>query len=127
MRYEKSCGAVIFYDDLVLLIKSIKGHWSFPKGHMESNETEVETAHREILEETNLIVNLDQDKRIVINYSPYPGVNKDVVYFYATFLKGELKRQIEEVEEIGWYSIDEALELITFETERNVLKKMIKK
>ena len=127
MRYEKSCGAVIFYDDLVLLIKSIKGHWSFPKGHMESNETEVETAHREILEETNLIVNLDQDKRIVINYSPYPGVTKDVVYFYATFLKGELKRQIEEVEEIGWYSIEEALELITFETERNVLKKMIKK
>lgn len=127
MRYEKSCGAVIFYDDLVLLIKSMKGHWSFPKGHMESNETEVETAHREILEETNLIVNLDQDKRIVINYSPYPGVTKDVVYFYATFLKGELKRQIEEVEEIGWYSIDEALDLITFETERNVLKKMIKK
>ena len=127
MRYEKSCGAVIFYDDLVLLIKSMKGHWSFPKGHMESNETEVETAHREILEETNLIVNLDQDKRIVINYSPYPGVTKDVVYFYATFLKGELKRQIEEVEEIGWYSIEEALELITFETERNVLKKMIKK
>ena len=127
MRYEKSCGAVIFCDDLVLLIKSIKGHWSFPKGHMESNETEVETAHREILEETNLIVNLDQDKRIVINYSPYPGVTKDVVYFYATLLKGELKRQIEEVEEIGWYSIDEALDLITFETERNVLKKMIKK
>ena len=127
MRYEKSCGAVIFKDELVLLIKSVKGHWSFPKGHMESNETELETAHREILEETNLVVNLCENKRVVINYSPYPEVTKDVVYFYATFLKGELKRQIEEVEDIGWYSIDDAFKLITFETERDVLNKMLKK
>lgn len=127
MRYEKSCGAVIFKDELVLLIKSVKGHWSFPKGHMEPNETELETAHREILEETNLVVNLCENKRVVINYSPYPEVTKDVVYFYATFLKGELKRQIEEVEDIGWYSIDDAFKLITFEIERDVLNKMLKK
>ena len=58
MKFEKSCGAIIVRknDDTfeTLLIKMVKGHWSFPKGHVENDETEVETALREIKEETNL-------------------------------------------------------------------------
>lgn len=127
MRYEKSCGAVIFKDNQILLIKSVKGHWSFPKGHMEKDETEVETAHREILEETSLKVNLNESKKVVINYSPFPGVTKDVVYFYATYLSGDMNRQIEEVDDIGWFNIEDAFKLITFDNERNVLSEMIKK
>ena len=126
MKYEKSCGAVIFKEDAVLLIKSVKGHWSFPKGHMENEETEVETAHRETFEETNLEVILNEKKRIVINYSPFPGVIKDVVYFYATYKAGNIRRQIEEVEDIGWFTINQAFELITFESEKNVLKEIMK-
>ena len=127
MRYEKSCGAVIFKEKKILLIKSIKGHWSFPKGHMEQGETEIQTAHREIFEETSLKVNLNESKKVIINYSPFPGVTKDVVYFYATYLSGVISRQVEEVDEIGWYSIDEAFKLITFDNEKNVLNEMIKK
>lgn len=127
MRYEKSCGAVIFKEEKILLIKSIKGHWSFPKGHMEQGETEIQTAHREIFEETSLKVNLNESKKVIINYSPFPGVTKDVVYFYATYLSGVISRQVEEVDEIGWYSIDEAFKLITFDNEKNVLSEMIKK
>ena len=49
MKKEKSCGAVVYkYQNnqlLFLLIKSKKGHhFSFPKGHVENDETEVETA-----------------------------------------------------------------------------------
>ena len=58
MRYEKSCGAVIFRKESgwnVLLIRHIKGrHISFPKGHVEFGETESKTAEREVFEETGL-------------------------------------------------------------------------
>ena len=51
MKYEKSCGAVIFRRDTngwnVLLIRHARGkHISFPKGHMEAGELESHTADR---------------------------------------------------------------------------------
>ena len=60
MIKEKSCGAIVYRkyhgNTEILLIKHINsGHWSFPKGHVERGETEVQTAHREILEETKKI------------------------------------------------------------------------
>lgn len=41
---EKFCGCIITKDNKVLLIKQTKGHWGFPKGHVEKNETEIEIA-----------------------------------------------------------------------------------
>jgi len=38
----------------VLLIKDKAGIWTFPKGHKENNETDIETAVREINEETGI-------------------------------------------------------------------------
>ena len=58
MKYEKSCGAVVYdlqNDTPIVLVEYMKkGHVSIPKGHVEEGETEVETAAREILEETGL-------------------------------------------------------------------------
>ena len=64
MLHEKSCGAIVYRkyhgNTEILLIKHINsGHWSFPKGHVEGDETEEETAKREIMEETGIDVNLD--------------------------------------------------------------------
>ena len=61
MTLEKSCGAIVFRkfhgNVEILLIKHANGgHWSFPKGHVEEGETEVETATREIFEETGISV-----------------------------------------------------------------------
>ena len=49
MLHEKSCGAIVYrkyHGNLeILLIKHVNsGHWSFPKGHVEAGETEVETS-----------------------------------------------------------------------------------
>ena len=55
---EKSCGIVLFHSDDFLVIQhstesnEVEGHWDFPKGHIENNETELETATRELHEET---------------------------------------------------------------------------
>lgn len=86
MKREKSCGALVYRyegDRLMLLLLRHRhgGHWSFPKGHVEGEETETETALREIREETGLSVSLREGFRHTVEYYPKPGVRKQVVYF----------------------------------------------
>ena len=125
MKYEKSCGAVIFDNDKVLILKQVQGHWGFPKGHVENNETEIETAIREIKEETNLDVEINEKFRYVETYSPKENVTKDVVFFVAKKVGGDVKPQEEEVSEIKWVSPKEALELVSYESSKIVMEKVI--
>lgn len=125
MKYEKSCGAVVFDGDKILVIQQAAGHWGFPKGHVEEGETEVETAIREIKEETNVDVEINDKFRYVETYSPKEDVEKDVVFFVAKKIGGENIAQEEEVQNIVWVSCEEAMELLTFESSKNVLKKVM--
>ena len=89
--YEKSCGAVIFYrnkqNTKVLLVKNSNGrYWSFPKGHIENDENEQETALREIKEETGLDVTLAKGFREISEYCPFGKIRKRVVFFLAQAL-----------------------------------------
>lgn len=129
MKREKSCGAVIYkYENsklYILLLKHNQGHWSFSKGHVENEETEKETALREIKEETNLDVCIDNNFRYITTYSPKENTIKDVVYFVATPLNDDIKIQEKEISEISWYSAIEALDKITYDNDKQVLKKTI--
>ena len=128
MKMEKSCGAVIARQTEagreILLIRHMNGgHWAFPKGHVEKDETEEQTALREIREETGLIVELDTGFRTVVTYSPKHGVMKDVVYFAAEVTGGTAQRQVEEVSDMRWAPLSEADELITYDNDKDILKK----
>jgi 8-oxo-dGTP pyrophosphatase MutT (NUDIX family) len=95
MLHEKSCGAIVYRkyhgNTEILLIKHINsGHWSFPKGHVEGDETEEETAKREIFEETGIEVNLDTTFREIVSYSPRKDTQKIVVYFIGKAKKYRL-------------------------------------
>lgn len=125
MKYEKSCGAVVFDGNKVLIIQQVKGHWGFPKGHVEDGETEVQTAVREIKEETNLDVEIDESKRFVEHYSPEEGIEKDVVFFVAKKVGGEVKVQEEEVKDTEWLTPREAMERLTYESSKNILRNII--
>jgi len=123
---EKSCGAVIWRKTETgheyLLAQHGAKHWSFPKGHVENEETEVETAAREILEETGLTVDIDTSFREVVTYYPKPNVIKDVVFFIATPTGGEQHAQEEEIRQLGWFGFEDAQPLVTFATDIDVLK-----
>lgn len=126
MKHEKSCGAVVFDGDNILVIQQAEGHWGFPKGHVEEGETEVETATREIKEETNIDAEIDERYRYVETYSPKEGVEKDVVFFIAKKVGGENVAQEEEVQKIEWLSVKDAMQRLTFESSKNVLRNVIR-
>lgn len=129
MKYEKSCGAIVYRmvgenREFLLLRHKNGGHWSFPKGHVEKNETEEETATREIREETGLCVNLCTDIRLVTSFSPNPGVEKEVVYFAAIAEDMPLKGQEEEVLALRWLPFAQALALLTYENDKKLLSQV---
>lgn len=131
MKKEKSCGAVIFYQDKsidkILLIKHLNGgHWSFPKGHVEAGETEQETACREILEETGVQVNLDPEFRAKVSYCPKKDVLKDVVYFIAIAQDNKTTAQESEIAEISWVPIADAKESISYKNDKIIIEEAIR-
>ena len=126
MKYEKSCGAVIFRkagDWNVLLIRHTKGrHISFPKGHVEPGETESQTAEREILEETGLRVRVDRRYRAENRYNIRPDTQKLVVIFAALTEQAEITPQPEEIAEAFWLPVEEAAARLTYERDRKIMR-----
>ena len=126
--YEKSCGALIFYRNKqgvrVLLVKNHNGrYWSFPKGHMELNETEKETAVREIKEETNLDVKIIDGFREVSDYCPFGNIKKRVVFFLAQAFTDDVVDQPEEIDSHIWVDIQQARKNCTYENDLRVIDK----
>lgn len=127
MKQEKSCGAVIFHEENTerhyLVLKSTQGHTTLCKGHVEGEETEHQTAGREILEETGLGVEFIPGFRTVITYSPFPGCVKDVVFFLARAAGGAIACQPEEVADARFLPLGQALDALTHASDREVLQK----
>lgn len=128
MLHEKSCGAVVFRkhhgNTEILLIKHINsGHWSFPKGHVLAYETEIQTARREIKEETNIDVLIDPTFREVVTFSPKKETLKEVVYFLAKAKNYEFTPQPSEISEIKWVDIFHAEAMLSYENDRIIVRK----
>lgn len=127
MEYnEKSCGCIVLDNNKVLLVKHNVGHWDFPKGHMELGETEIETAIREVKEETNIDVIIPNNKdKYIVEYSPKENVWKQVIFFVAEKIGGEIIPQKEEIETIQWFELEEAVERINYESSKDIMRKVI--
>ncbi len=125
MIYEKSCGAIVYTnvnsERLYLVEQMLGGHWGVPKGHVEGNEKEEETALREIKEEVGLDVVMDTGFRTVETYSPKDGFIKDVVYFVAYSKSMDTIIQAEEVRDVKWVTLKEATDLITFQDMQKII------
>ena len=125
-KKEKSCGCIIIESGKVLLIKQNDGQWGFPKGHVEPGETEIQTAIREVKEETNIDVKINDKKRYTMEYITDKGVFKQVVLFIAKKISGNEKNQESEIQSIKWMSYDEAIKIITYDNTRELFKKVLK-
>lgn len=109
--FRKSCGVLPYrnvngYEEYLIVFESFSQCWSLPKGHMERGETEVQTALRELYEETGLTAVLDTSKIAIIEYPLSPISRKQVVFFRGKVC-GEVIPQAGEVEWFKWVRFEE--------------------
>ncbi len=142
MPFEKSAGAVVFHRQPnekieYLLLEHRAGHWAFPKGLIERNESPEETAKREIEEETgitkiSLIPGFKETQKyffkVKYDYQLERGWKKgESVFKIVTFFLVEAKNQKVKISEehIGykWLLYKEALEQLTFKNAKEILRK----
>ena len=114
----------------VCVVKHCSGHWSFPKGHSEKKESPLQTATRELKEETNLdVIKLLSEEILEEKYVyRYKGEIRDktVTYFLAE-VSGELKILPKEIHEAKWLLVDEAVTQVTFPQARAICKSLLEK
>jgi len=134
MKKEQSAGAVIYYFDEVpcFLLLKYKTYWGFAKGLIEENESEKDTALREIKEETGLenfdIVPGFEEKQNWFFRWEGKLVNKEAVYFLIR-VKREEKDRVKisfEHEDFKWVAKEEALKLMKIKANKEMLEKAYK-
>jgi len=123
-EYENSCGAIVFNENTekILLVKMHNGNWGFPKGHIEKDETKEETAIREVLEETNVRIKIIPDFEREIKYIPNEKTIKKVTIFMGITQDEEVTIDTFEIENFKWCTYEEALKLVTYKLQKDVLE-----
>lgn len=121
---ERSCGAVVVTkidgERQFVLVKG--GYIGLPKGHMETGESERETALREVWEETCVRARIVPGFRRTVLYHLPNGNDKRVVYFLAEYDHQEAHRNPEEFLKVLVLPYQEALHALTFENDRVTLR-----
>lgn len=126
--YENSCGAVVyrFISGMprFLLIKNCRSsHWGFPKGHVERGETDIDTAKREVLEETGLHIDIIDGFNEKSDYKIGGKVDKKVRIFLATTSDTQTVIQKEEISDYIWLTYSQAVKALKFENDKHILRK----
>ncbi len=129
---EVSAGGIVYRRTGVeparfLLIRDSYDNWGFPKGHLEDGESPADAARRETGEETGLDRLLLQGPIRVIDWHfRFRGrhIHKYCHFFLFESSNGEPCPQVDEgITDCQWRTLDEALDLLSYDNARGVLKR----
>jgi 8-oxo-dGTP pyrophosphatase MutT (NUDIX family) len=111
----------------VLLLETANGIWGLPKGTPDAGETMVETARREVCEETGLQV-VVEDKIGTIEYwfaraEEQTRYHKHVHFWLMRPVGGDLSLHDDEHISVEWVHLAEALRRVTHATSAETLQR----
>ncbi|MCI5582191.1 MAG: NUDIX domain-containing protein [Anaeroplasma sp.] len=125
MVKEYSCGAILFcYDENVrkyVLVQEASGSYGFPKGHKENDETDIETAKREIFEETGIVPEFIPNMKRTIRYKLMNDSEKEVTFFVAKYKDQEFNSTDKTILAIKKFDYKAAKSVLKFNELKNIL------
>jgi 8-oxo-dGTP pyrophosphatase MutT (NUDIX family) len=107
--------------ELALAHRPAYDDWTFPKGKLNPEETPEEAALRETEEETGLRCKLVGEVGCT-SYLDRRGRNKVVCYWLMEPIGGRKFEPGPEVDELRWVSVAEAMQLLTYDRDRQLLR-----
>jgi len=130
MEQSKSAGAVIYYNDsgkIYFLLLKYPTYWGFAKGWIEENESEEQTAVREIEEETGLkdvkiIPGFRHEQRWMFRFEGRM-INRYAAYFLVKVSKDDAgKTKIsDEHEDFAWLVYEDAIKKMRVKQNKEML------
>jgi bis(5'-nucleosidyl)-tetraphosphatase len=113
---------------VLIILHQGSRHWAFPKGRSNPGETPLESAKRELKEETGLdIEKILREEPLIEKYHFYrkgESVMKTVQYFPA-LVQGTLLLQEEEIKDAKWVPLKEAVRHLTFKAAQAMCQELI--
>ena len=131
---QVSAGGVAFRDDgngLEVAVVAVRPsrRWQLPKGLIDAGETEEQAALREVREEAGIDCAL-LEKIETIEYWYQATVkgervrfHKFVHFFLLKYLAGDVADHDREIDEARFVPIDEAVAMLAFKSEKELVKK----
>jgi 8-oxo-dGTP pyrophosphatase MutT (NUDIX family) len=125
-----SAGGVVHrpvndHREILLVHRRAPRLWALPKGTPDAGETLLETALREVREETGIAVEAE-DPLGAISYffvRDRTRFHKTVHFFLMRPVGGSTDQHDHEFDEVRWFQMEEALQVMTHATEREVVER----
>lgn len=105
--------------EIAVIHRPSRDDWSLPKGKMDDGETPEQTALREVMEETGLRC-LIVRPAAAVHYIDRRGRRKRAAYWVMRVLGGGFEPN-DEVDQLRWLTVEEALDLLTYPSDRNLV------
>jgi 8-oxo-dGTP diphosphatase len=106
--------------ELLLIHRPRRNDWTFPKGKVESGETDEACALREVEEETGLRCEFESELATTAHINS-KGRLKEVRYWLMRPVGGEAAPH-NEVDAVRWVPLARAAKLLTYQRDRDLLE-----
>jgi 8-oxo-dGTP pyrophosphatase MutT (NUDIX family) len=129
-----AAGGIVLSENKILIVKNKKGDssiggeawWGYPKGHLEEGEKPSEAAVREVYEETGFEVKIVNNKPVAESRYEIERsgevLQKTVWLYEMKVVKPFQNEPDDEIDEIALVDFETALDLLTHDEDRKILK-----